>query len=366
MKSVYFENDDILKIRVSDKPVAQEISQDWNINISYAEDGSIVEIVFLNAKKEGLLPHEYIKAPMNEKKKRLYEFPPGDERIEVIKLLKNFPYRLRRSYFKRRFSEPNQHPKKYPSYLYKYASFIPSDKNSILYAKTIIVDSNLWLSSPLDFNDPFDCRTHFLTEKISVVQKERFNKLASILKNSNEEILDEKAVNSAENYATKRVAELILHNLGVTCFTKNPRNLLMWSHYAKHHTGICYQFEVVRDLAIFPRAVSVEYSKYYPSLQFFDMKPDEAAKAILSKFEDWQYEKEMRIVAVDGSRQLLSFRPKALTGIILGSCIDIESKKALDKIIQDRANNGLPSLKVFHAVQHSNKYKLSLRKAQLN
>lgn len=58
MKSIYFENDDILQIRVSDKPIVREVSQDWHTNISYAEDGTIVEIVLLDAKKEGLLPLE--------------------------------------------------------------------------------------------------------------------------------------------------------------------------------------------------------------------------------------------------------------------------------------------------------------------
>jgi hypothetical protein len=61
MKSIYFENDDILQIRVSDKPIAREVSQDWHTNISYAEDGSIVEIVLLDAKKEGLLPEVFRK-----------------------------------------------------------------------------------------------------------------------------------------------------------------------------------------------------------------------------------------------------------------------------------------------------------------
>ena len=61
MKSIYFESDDILQIRVSDKPIVREVSQDWNTNISYAEDGSIVEIVLLDAKKEGLLPLEFRK-----------------------------------------------------------------------------------------------------------------------------------------------------------------------------------------------------------------------------------------------------------------------------------------------------------------
>ena len=47
---------------MSDKPIVRETSQDWHTNISYAEDGTIVEIVLLDAKKEGLLPLEYKKA----------------------------------------------------------------------------------------------------------------------------------------------------------------------------------------------------------------------------------------------------------------------------------------------------------------
>ena len=62
MKSIYFENDDILQIRVPDQPILREVSQDWHTNISYAEDGTIMEILLLDAKKEGLLPVEFNKA----------------------------------------------------------------------------------------------------------------------------------------------------------------------------------------------------------------------------------------------------------------------------------------------------------------
>ncbi len=58
MKSTYFEKDDILHIRVSDRAIVREVSPDWNTNISYAEHGTIVEIVLLDAKKEGLVPME--------------------------------------------------------------------------------------------------------------------------------------------------------------------------------------------------------------------------------------------------------------------------------------------------------------------
>jgi uncharacterized protein YuzE len=52
MESSYFEDDDILQLRLNDKPIVREVSQDWHTNISYAEDGKIVEIVLLDARKE--------------------------------------------------------------------------------------------------------------------------------------------------------------------------------------------------------------------------------------------------------------------------------------------------------------------------
>ena len=62
MKSIRIGNDDILQIRVLDKPIVHEVSQDWHTNISYSADGTIVEIVRLDARKEGLMPMEFRKA----------------------------------------------------------------------------------------------------------------------------------------------------------------------------------------------------------------------------------------------------------------------------------------------------------------
>ena len=49
MKAIYIEGDDILKIRVSNKPITCEASQDWHTHISYTEDGLLdkKKVVFL-------------------------------------------------------------------------------------------------------------------------------------------------------------------------------------------------------------------------------------------------------------------------------------------------------------------------------
>lgn len=58
MRTTYYDEDDILVIHISDKPIVREVSQDWNTHISCAEDGTAVEIVLLDALASGVLPVE--------------------------------------------------------------------------------------------------------------------------------------------------------------------------------------------------------------------------------------------------------------------------------------------------------------------
>ena len=58
MHTSYDEVEDILVIRFSDKSVAREVSENWHTHISYADDGSIVEIVVLDARSNGAWPFE--------------------------------------------------------------------------------------------------------------------------------------------------------------------------------------------------------------------------------------------------------------------------------------------------------------------
>lgn len=69
MKATYYPEDDILNMRFSDKPITREISQDWFVNVSFAEDGTIVEMVILDAAQQGLMPLRYSsEAPARESK----------------------------------------------------------------------------------------------------------------------------------------------------------------------------------------------------------------------------------------------------------------------------------------------------------
>ena len=62
VKCSYLENEGTLHIRLTDKPVMRETSPNWHTNISYAEDGSIVEVVLLNFSTLGKLSPQLVKS----------------------------------------------------------------------------------------------------------------------------------------------------------------------------------------------------------------------------------------------------------------------------------------------------------------
>jgi predicted ATP-grasp superfamily ATP-dependent carboligase len=56
MKTTYYEDEDTLVIRLSDKPIVREVSQDWHTHVSYAADETVVETVILEAARLGAWP----------------------------------------------------------------------------------------------------------------------------------------------------------------------------------------------------------------------------------------------------------------------------------------------------------------------
>jgi hypothetical protein len=153
-----------------------------------------------------------------------------------------------------------------------------------------------------------------------------------------------------------------IESIGVTCFSDDPRNLLMWSHYARNHTGICFQFEVAKDPNTFMRALSTNYTKRYPSINFFNYIPDEVTNILYTKFSAWEYEKERRFVAPRGAHKWLAFAPEALAGIIFGTKVSAQGRDLVVKMIDERVQMGFPKVHLYEARQHPSSFQVSLHR----
>lgn len=126
--------------------------------------------------------------------------------------------------------------KKRPAVFYKYRPF---DK----YINSLFKERKLHFSLPSQFNDPFDSKLHFIVtgsdDEIKRVIGEKFTGT------------DEKKIELFRQVKEKKVSLETVFDVSfkdlqdsnaVFCLSENPNNILMWSHYANGHKGVCLGF----------------------------------------------------------------------------------------------------------------------------
>lgn len=244
--------------------------------------------------------------------------------------------------------------------LFKYKKF---DKKHL---ETFLVDSCLYMSDQGQLNDPFDIksRIEFLNDEL--IRKEYLRHLFGQFKLTNKERRQiERRLESPEKI--KRLLRLNLQkeisSVGVHSFASDAKSLLMWSHYADSHKGVCLVFDISEDINTFVCSLPVSYSKIYPTIRYhIGIGRELIQKAFLTKALDWAYEKERRIFDRGSAKRLLSFSPSALYGIILGANINNEHKAELNALLERRKEKGFPDLKIFQAKCSESEYKINIWK----
>ena len=152
-----------------------------------------------------------------------------------------------------------------------------------------------------------------------------------------------------------------LHNyigtiFGVSSFAERPDNILMWSHYANKHTGICVEYDFSHldkeDITAF--LLPVIYTKKRPLLpikkltNLFGKEDDNVSisnglyimryllEAILSKSLDWKYEEEWRMIGMKGLTANHLLELPIITKIIIGVNTSDKNKEAILKFAEER------------------------------
>ncbi len=174
----------------------------------------------------------------------------------------------------------------YPKEIYKFRYF--DDKGHTL---DMIKKGEIWLSSARNFNDPFDIAiTHSFDELYeskgedwvrAVVKRE----IPCLAPDELETYVFKKLseIRSEPDYIKKvidRIVEIQYNKFGICTFSESYSNILLWSHYARNHTGVCIGFDtnVIINYAnqIAEREkellnlVKVRYSNEYPKFSLFE------------------------------------------------------------------------------------------------
>ena len=208
-----------------------------------------------------------------------------------------------------------------PKRIFKYTSFD--------IAKIIVSSSCIKFSHPADFNDPFDCDIDLLDFQFNseaelndtikaeiVLLKDRFKDTPGFTELSRDDSF------WARGYRETQIGKI--KSCRICCFSLVNNSILMWSHYAEKHFGICLEF----DNYISPRFVNlsekdisegiVGYSEYERINYMNNEKKYSLFKLFLSKSVSWNHEQEYRMILLNGKDEIQKFYKPFLSAIYFG------------------------------------------------
>jgi hypothetical protein len=243
--------------------------------------------------------------------------------------------------------------------LHKYAGL-----NQNLFS--LLINNELWFSHPSDFNDPYDCNLNYDLSDVN------FDKVYSHLRMTNKQFgwgKDDKFITvrakdicgNPDNLA-KLLSDFKTGTVdarGISCFSESDSILLMWSHYADSHKGVCLTFDVEKDPIFFSIPYKVEYPLEYPKIDpFLNERKNEVQLIFATKSSEWSYEKEYRIIkSKDNNPQFrgaIAFRPEALTEIKFGYKATEESIKTIKNLVMKK----YPHIKLYRSRIKKNQFGL--------
>jgi hypothetical protein len=149
-----------------------------------------------------------------------------------------------------------------------------------------------------------------------------------------------------------------------TSFCESHEQLLMWSHYAAHHKGICIEYDLTRwskeDLrrrSLYPvRYVTEIYNATQHLINSITKKDFNNLYPMISgasKSKDWEYEKEWRIIInIGGDFKPQNYRMDCQKAVYLGTRIDSTFS---DNVIDICKKNNIP---IYKAILSDRYYKL--------
>jgi len=224
-----------------------------------------------------------------------------------------------------------------PQFLYRYRHLQGKHRR---WTSRILTHSVLHFAAPTSFNDPYDCKVHF-RPRVSSADLRRKH-VALVKKYMPQLNRAQRRAKVAGDLKTVDPDEFLLkvsqglqeavEKLGVLSLSASDRNILLWSHYAAGHTGLCLKFLATADTPFFGRAQPVQYSVAYPEVELLRDSPDRHIDAfLLTKAIDWKYEEEWRIIDHDSGPGEKVFPEGLLVGVILGARMPTEDKEVVVK-----------------------------------
>jgi len=186
-------------------------------------------------------------------------------------------------------------------------------------------------------NDPFDCFPVHKGDDSETFVKSRPDLMQKAAETRGIDVnllLQEKPASKITKSKKKsgQFSKEISDKIGICSLTRDPLNILMWSHYAKHHTGFVVEFNIPEEscspnvtalqLAKFLIPIDeVEYKLKRPVIRFDDDKNDQVTKQFLTKSLVWKYEQEERVIDFARGHGIHKYNQNVLRSVFAGANI---------------------------------------------
>jgi hypothetical protein len=229
-----------------------------------------------------------------------------------------------------------------PKVLYRYRHLQGEHRE---WTKQILTDSILHFANPPSLNDPFDCKVHFKQSfSTEELRRKHVNLVKRYLPNLNRNQRRSRVKGDLDRLDRDEFIPLItkglqdgVDNCGVLSLSATDKNILLWSHYAAGHTGLCLKFIATSYTEFFGTAQPVEYKDTYPEIELLTNSPDQQIQAfLLTKATAWKYEEEWRIIDHDGGPADKVFPEELLAEVILGARMLQEDKDVVASWVSKR------------------------------
>jgi hypothetical protein len=246
-------------------------------------------------------------------------------------------------------------------FLYRYRHLQGEHRE---YTSRILTDSLIYFPPPTSFNDPFDCKVHFQPSNSKPEVRKLFGKLIREnrpdLNREQRRRLRELGVRHVgHNPSLEEITCGIqddIDKLGVLSLSASDNNILLWSHYAASHSGICLQFLAEDNTLFFGRAQKVQYLTEYPRVHLHDDPELHVKSFLLSKAYDWSYEQEWRIIDENGPGEK-KFPEDLLIGVILGVHMSTKDKNFIINLLRKRKHQ----VRIYQAIISKGSFSLEIK-----
>jgi len=208
----------------------------------------------------------------------------------------------------------------------------------------LLVNHEIYFPSPKKFNDPFDGKVPPLTSQPPTVLAklaERHLPRIGVSRPGRRRVAKEWAQSKEGVLQLQEFLQKEVYKTAILSLSEKPDEILMWSHYAAGHTGVCIQFKATHDIGYFGAARPVHYSKLYEEYPILADGREQARRLVLTKSDNWKYESEWRVVVVGGNDfgetpgdKYYVIQPDALIGVIFGCQISEEHRNKLKEWIR--------------------------------